>query len=109
MAMATGDMLEDLGCITVGPAPNFAAANELIESEGLDAAIVDMNIRGVKCFPLLKQLDDHKVPYLISSGYADWSMPDEWANRPRLPKPFGINLLRLKLEELGLEPRQSDA
>ena len=100
VAMATGQMLEELGCVTVGPAPNFAAALELIEAGEYDAAIVDLNIRGEKSFRLLKLLDERQVPYLISSGYADWSMPEDRVDRPRLPKPFGSDLLRLKLEEL---------
>jgi CheY-like chemotaxis protein len=103
VAMATGGMLEDLGCVTVGPAPNFAAAIELIEAGGYDAAIVDLNIRGEKSFRLLKLLDERQIPYLIASGYADWSMPDEWAGKPRLPKPFGVHLLKLKLEELEVD------
>jgi hypothetical protein len=38
------------------------------------------------------------------SGYADWKMPDEWADRPRLQKPFSEEQLRRKLNELLSEP-----
>ena len=110
VAMATEDMLDQIGCVTVGPAANMATALELVENGEFDAAIIDMNIRGTKTFSLLKILDRRQFPYLISSGYADWTMPEEWTDRPRLPKPFGAELLRYKLTELDVKhvPRASD-
>ena len=102
VAMATEDMLGDIGCATVGPAANMATALELAENGEFDAAIIDVNIRGTKTFSLLKILDRRHIPYLISSGYADWTMPDEFTDRPRLPKPFGAELLRQKLTELNV-------
>lgn len=111
VAMATEDMLDEIGCITVGPAADMATALELAENGEFDAAIVDINIRGTKTFSLLKILDRRQIPYLISSGYADWTMPKEWTDRPRLPKPFGADLLRQKLTELNVTqaPRAGDS
>ena len=102
VAIATEGMLGDLGCVTVGPAGNMATALELAEKCEFDAAIIDINIRGTKTFSLLKILDRRQIPYLISSGYADWTMPDELTDRPRLPKPFGAELLRQKLTDLDV-------
>ena len=48
----TADLLEDLGCEVVGPAPNMAAARELIEEVEFDAALMDVHIRGERVFPL---------------------------------------------------------
>ena len=110
VAMATEDMLGNMGCVTVGPAANMATALELAENGEFDAAIIDVNIRGTKTFSLLKILDRRRIPYLISSGYADWTMPDEFTDRPRLPKPFGAELLLQKLTELNVTqpPRAGD-
>ncbi len=107
VAMATGDMLDQIGCVTVGPAANMATALELAEEGEFDAAIVDLNIRGSKTFTLLKILERRGIPYLICSGYADWTMPEEFAERPRLPKPFGADLMREKLTELIVDTRSS--
>jgi len=86
----TADLLNDLGCEVVGPAPNMSAARELADGERFDAAILDVHIRGERIFPLLDLLDERGVPFLLTSGYADWSMPDQWAERPRLQKPYTV-------------------
>src|SRR5690348_14869308 len=79
----TADMLTDLGCTVVGPAPNMAAARELVEEGKFDAALMDVHIRGERVFPLCDQLDAKGIPFVLTSGYADWNMPEKW--RPPTP------------------------
>jgi CheY-like chemotaxis protein len=91
VAPFTVDLLEELGCKAVGPAPNMAAARELIEGEAFDAALVDIHIRGERVFPLCEVLEAKGVPFVLTSGYADWAMPDKWEDRPRLQKPYTLD------------------
>ena len=100
VALATEDMLRAFGHVPLGPVGNMAAALEMAESEEMDAAIVDLNIRGTKTFSLLTILNRRGIPFLIASGYADWKMPDEWLGRVRLQKPFNEAQLRAKLAEI---------
>ena len=100
IALATEEMLRGFGHAPVGPAGNMASALEFAENDEIDAAIVDLNIRGTKTFALFSILKRRNVPFLIISGYADWKMPDEWADRPRLQKPFSEEQLRVKLVEI---------
>ncbi len=100
VAEACEDMLRDMGCLVVGPATNMASALQLATEEPLDAAIVDLNIRGGKAFPVLRILADRGVPFLLASGYADWSMPEEWQDFPRMAKPYSPALLRESLRKL---------
>ena len=100
VADACEDMLRDMGCTVVGPATNMATALQLATEEPLDGALVDINIRGGKAFPVLKILNERGVPFLLASGYADWTMPEEWQDRPRLAKPYSPNLLRESLINL---------
>jgi DNA-binding NtrC family response regulator len=100
VADACGDILRDMGCVAVGPATNMAAALQMSGEEAIDAAIVDINIRGGKASPVLKILHDRGVPFLLTSGYADWSMPDEWQEQARLAKPYTPNQLRESLLSL---------
>jgi hypothetical protein len=58
------------------------------------------SIRGAKAFSLFSALDRRQIPFIIASGYADWTMPVEWQDRSRLPKPFTELQLRAKLDEL---------
>jgi len=100
VAPFTADLLQDLGCLVVGPAPNMAAARDLVETEEFDAAIMDIHIRGERVFPLCETLDSKGVPFLLTSGYADWQMPDKWEDRPRLHKPYTIDDVERALAKL---------
>ncbi len=106
VAEASADMLRDMGCEVVGPATNMALALQMAEAEQIDAAVVDINIRGGKAFPVLRILRTRRIPFLLTSGYADWSMPEEWSEERRLAKPYTPNLLRESL--LKLVARSSD-
>ncbi len=103
IAMATAHMLRTLGHIPLGPAGNMTTATALVGSEKMDAAIVDLNIRGTKAFSLLSVLNNRGIPFLIASGYADWNMPEEWLGRVRLQKPFSEAQLQAKLTEIMQE------
>ena len=97
----TAELLADLGCEVVGPAPNMAAARELIENgEEMDGALMDIHIRGERVFPLCDVLAGKGVPFVLTSGYADWQMPDKWQDRPRLNKPYTIEQIEKALSEL---------
>ncbi|HEX6660540.1 MAG TPA: response regulator [Sphingomicrobium sp.] len=88
VAPFTVDVLEDLGCTVVGPAPNMASARELIEEETFDAALMDIHIRDERIFPLCEMLAAKGVPFVLTSGRADWNIPEKWEDRPRLQKPY---------------------
>jgi DNA-binding NarL/FixJ family response regulator len=81
----TADLLGELGCKVVGPAPNMAVGRALIDSEKIDAALVDVHIRGERVF---------------RSGYADWNMPEKWRDRPRLQKPYTLDQIGEALKRL---------
>ena len=90
VAPFAADLLGELGYSVIGPAPNIATARSLIETEQLDAALMDIHIRGERVFPMCELLDARNVPFILTSGYADWQVPDKWADRPRLLKPYTI-------------------
>jgi CheY-like chemotaxis protein len=97
----TAELLTDLGCEVVGPAPNMAAARELAESdEIIDAAMMDIHIRGERVFSLCEVLAARGVPFVLTSGYADWQMPDKWEECPRLQKPYTIDQVEETLASL---------
>ena len=100
VAPFTADLLEELGCEVIGPAPNIASARELIQGEALDAALLDVHIRGERVFPMCELLDKKGVPFILTSGYADWQVPDKWADRPRLQKPYRIGDVEAMLREM---------
>jgi len=96
----TADLLEDLGCKVVGPAPNMAAARELVEAGEFDAALMDIHIRGERVFNLCEMLEAKDVPFVFTSGYADRNMPEKWEERPRLQKPYTLDQIEKALRAL---------
>ena len=91
MAPFTADVLHDLGCEVIGPAPNMAAARDLVDGEVFDAAIMDIHIRGERIFPLCDALAAKGIPFVLTSGYADWELPERWQRVQRLQKPYTID------------------
>ena len=100
IAVVIEDMLKDSGCIVIGPAGNMAVALDLAASEKFDAAILDVNIRGGKIYPVAHILAERGIPFILASGYADWTLPADLADRPRLVKPFTAHHVEEKLGAL---------
>ena len=100
VAPFTADLLGELGYAVIGPAPNLASARQLIESEPIDAALMDIHIRGERVFPMCELLDAKGVPFILTSGYADWQVPEKWADRPRLLKPYTIGDVQAAFSEM---------
>jgi CheY-like chemotaxis protein len=96
----TADILGELGCEVVGPAPNMAAARGLVEAGGFDAALMDVHIRGERVFPLCDMLEAKAVPFVLTSGYADWQVPEKLRERPRVQKPYTIDQIEKALRKL---------
>lgn len=94
------DMLTDMGCKVVGPTGNMAFAVDLAGSEEIDAAVIDLNIRGGKVYPVADVLIARNIPFLIASGYADWTMREDLKDRPRVTKPFAQEVLEQQLTKL---------
>jgi DNA-binding response OmpR family regulator len=96
----TADILDELGFEVVGPAPTMARAREPVEEADYHAALLDIHIRGERVFPLCEALEAKGVPFVFTSGYADWQMPDKWQDRLRLQKPYSIEEISGALNSL---------
>ena len=93
IAVDAEQRLQGDGWFVVGPAYDMNQAMDLAKREQIDVAVLDLNIRGEKSFAVMQVLQDRNIPFLITSGYADWTMPDEWRDRPRLQKPYKLGSL----------------
>jgi CheY-like chemotaxis protein len=102
VALLIEDVLEELGCVTVGPAARVSAALDLIDAHPVDLAVLDVNLGGETVFPVADRLADRGVPFLFSTGYGAAGLIDRHAGRPVLPKPFDPDQLGPAL--LALRP-----
>lgn len=91
-------MAED--AIVVGPVGDLATGLSLAETEPLDAAVLDVNLAGVLCYPLSNKLDALSVPHMFLTGYDSWLLPDVYRDKPRLAKPFSTRAAVAMVERL---------
>ncbi|GAA0869343.1 response regulator [Brevundimonas basaltis] len=89
VAMLLETILEDMGCVPVGPAATVDEGLRLSGAEEpLDAALLDVNVAGKQVFPVAQALKARGVPFVFSTGYGEGGLPDEWRGQPTLQKPF---------------------
>jgi CheY-like chemotaxis protein len=107
IAMLLEDMLVDIGCIVVGPAPSVAMATALIETEGqtLDGALLDINLRGELVYPVADALAERGVPFVFVSGYASHGIDARYAAVPALAKPVSLATLEVAVRSFGEQRR----
>jgi CheY-like chemotaxis protein len=81
--------LEQLGEEVVGPAPNQENALALLSSaEGIDAAVLNINLRGLTVFPISDALIERGVPFVFAAHFAPASFPPAYARIPLWENPF---------------------
>ena len=89
IAMLVEDMLAELGCSVVGPAHALEAALNLARTEqGIDAALLDVNLGGQPVFAVADALREKGVPAIFSTGYGDAGLRDVDRGSQVLQKPF---------------------
>ena len=81
--------LEAAGAEVIGPVPTVDQALDLIEADGLDAAILDVNLGdGDTVYPVADKLGAVGVPYLFATGDVRVAAASVYRHRPRLEKPY---------------------
>lgn len=81
--------LEEWGCRVVGPAASAGEGARMVESKSIDAALLDVNLRGEHSGGIADALEQKGVPFLFVTGYASPRiLPKHLLDRPRLYKPL---------------------
>ena len=79
------------GAIVLGPVGTVAAALDLIRSEPrIDAAILDLNLRGEMALPAAELLAERAVPFVFTTGYERSAIPARFAGIVRCEKPLDL-------------------
>ena len=71
IAVMVEDMLVEMGGEVVGPAATIDDALALSREEMLDAAVLDVNVRGRRIDPVAEALMARGVPVLFATGYGE--------------------------------------
>lgn len=105
VAMLLETILEDMGCIPVGPAGTVEEGLAMVADPApLDGALLDVNVAGRQVFPVAGALKARGVPFVFSTGYGESGLPDEWRGHPTVRKPFTEATIRNALmRAMGVE------
>lgn len=89
VAMGLEMLLTDAGCAVVGPHGRFDRAMEAAQNEAVDAALIDVNLRGSKIYPIADVLAERGIPFAFLTGYEKETLPERFAHELVLSKPCG--------------------
>jgi CheY-like chemotaxis protein len=94
VAIDLAGVLEDEGVEVIGPAGTVEDALEVVASgEAIDGAVLDLNLRGERAYPVADALRGRGVPFIFTTGYDAWAIPPAYADVPRLDKPVDTRAL----------------
>lgn len=100
IGMEIESTVEQLGYEVIGPVAELANAIVLAADCTIGGAILDINIRGGKSYPVIEMLLNRDVPVLILTGYGAQTLPETLQEQMRLPKPFTSDRLEEEINKL---------
>jgi two-component SAPR family response regulator len=100
IAQLLDEMLRSIGCVVLGPLPRLADALDAAARETCDVAVLDVNLGGERVYPVAEVLSERNVPFVFVTGYSSGAVPREYAEQPRLGKPFKAQQLFRALSNL---------
>ncbi|MEH3159620.1 MAG: response regulator [Sphingomonas taxi] len=101
IAMMLEDFLEVLDKTPVATVDTVAGALARVEDGGIDAAILDVNLRGgEKSTPIAEALARQGIPFVFATGGSDDSVDAQFRDRPVLQKPFTMDGVAKALDTL---------
>jgi DNA-binding response OmpR family regulator len=99
LAREMADYFENLGAEIVGPVGTVALALGLIASSRIQIAVLDVNLRDERVYPVADLLTLKQIPFVFASGYGSELEPDAYAGAPRCIKPIEFAVLANTLVE----------
>jgi CheY-like chemotaxis protein len=94
VAMMMADALASLGFRVVGPCNTVEEALAAKTQNHIDAAILDVNLRGALVYPLAETLDEEGIPLAFVTGYGAENIDARFSHVPLLQKPINAEDLR---------------
>jgi CheY-like chemotaxis protein len=102
VAMFLEDLLGDFGYEVAGVVSHLDDA--MAHAPNYDLALLDANINGRSVFDFADVLAARNTPFIFATGYGARGIPDRYAGRPVVQKPFQPEELKWMLSQ-ALESR----
>ncbi len=100
--------LELAGFKIIGPASSVSHALALMNGDGCDAAVLDVNLGHETSEPIARELMSDGKPFVVVSGYARAQLPQVLRAAPLVGKPLSPSALEAEVKRLveTAAPRQ---
>ncbi len=96
--------LKAVGVKVAGPVATVDQALALAD-DGLDAAVLDLNLHEVMAYPVARELERRGVPFVVTTGYEKSSISEPYMHMRTLEKPVDFADLRSALVKAMKEKR----
>lgn len=104
IADETAEELQKCGAEVLGPATRLEQAEKLADGSGpIDAAVLDINLRGQMVYSLADRLIARGVRVVFTTGYDRFVVPERFADVARCEKPVRPDDLLQVLGRLGTD------
>ena len=108
LAQDLADHFQSLGVKVLGPAGTVADALDILKSHEVEGAVLDVNLRGQRVYPVADVLLQKDVPFVFASGYGGELEPDAYTHVPRCIKPVDFAVLsRTLAHQIAARKHQS--
>jgi CheY-like chemotaxis protein len=95
------DVLGRAGADVIGPVSSLEGALKLVGEAGrIDAAILDIHLRGAEVYPVADALEVRHVPFAFLTAYDRGDLPERFRKAPFLQKPADPDELLQLLSQL---------
>lgn len=88
LSMLLEDLLAAMGGEVVGIAARLDEALEQCTRLEFDVAMLDVNLRGERSFPVAEALQAAGKPFVLVTGYGSTILPPALRSAPLLQKPY---------------------
>lgn len=98
VALFMEDMLAELGYEVAGVVCHVDEALARAGTADFSLAVLDVHLNGKEVFPFADRLAEIGMPFVFATGYGPRGIPERFAGRPVLAKPFVPGELKRALE-----------
>ena len=102
VALFMEDILTEFGYEVAGVVSHLGEA--MTREIDFDLAVLDVHLNGKSVFDFADRLAQNDTPFVFATGYGERGVPERFAGRPVLQKPFSPEDLRQALDRIVRMP-----